>query len=100
MLYQLSYTPRARTKHNAPEGEPLGAHRLRQTGAYAPAATGFQAETGVTGSLVVMGGDRPRLLILADDLAEKQFVDAAVVHVDDLDLEPAQLQHLALVGNA
>jgi len=40
------------------------------------------------------------LVLGLDHLTEQQLVDAPVVHVDDLDLEPAQLQHLALVGHA
>ena len=39
------------------------------------------------------------IVLALDDLAEQQLVDAPVVHVDDLDLETAQLQDFALVGH-
>jgi len=45
-------------------------------------------------------GDRPGLVFRLHDLPEQQLVDAAVVHLDDLDLEAAELQDLALVRHA
>jgi hypothetical protein len=63
-------------------------------------AKGLSASGASEGSALVMLGDRLLLVFDVHDLLEQQLVDAAVVHVDDLDLESAQLQDLALVGHA
>ena len=47
-----------------------------------------------------MRGDGVPLFLSLDQFLEDQLVDAAVVHVDDLDLESADLQHFTFVRHA
>ena len=55
---------------------------------------------GRVGLILVLFRHSPGLVLTPDQLSEQKFVDAAVVHVDDLDLEAAELEDLAFVRDA